>query len=321
MGVAIKAEGLTKRFYQRGEVVAVDQLDLEVMEGEIFGFLGPNGAGKTTTIKMLLGLIFPDAGKAEVLGFPAGAQEMRRVVSYLPENPYFYDYLTGGELLDFYGRLFGLPSAERKKRVDQLLDLVGLRNDKAKQLKQYSKGMMQRVGIAQALINDPKMLIFDEPTSGLDPVAHIEIRNLIESLRDQGKTVFLSSHQLSDVELVCDRICILNFGKMVKAGSVGELTSQGRTEITAKGLSSDTREKLAKLGGSVVEREGAVVVTVTDEASLNTAVDMIRAASGVLISAIPLRRSLEEVFVETIGLAGPGRRIGTMNTLTQDRTA
>ncbi len=321
MGVAIKAEGLTKRFYQRGEVVAVDQLDLEVMEGEIFGFLGPNGAGKTTTIKMLLGLIFPDAGRAEVLGFPAGAQEMRRVVSYLPENPYFYDYLTGGELLDFYGRLFGLPSAERKKRVDQLLDLVGLRNDKAKQLKQYSKGMMQRVGIAQALINDPKMLIFDEPTSGLDPVAHIEIRNLIESLRDQGKTVFLSSHQLSDVELVCDRICILNFGKMVKAGSVGELTSQGRTEITAKGLSSDTREKLAKLAGSVVEREGAVVVTVTDEASLNTAVDMIRAASGVLISAIPLRRSLEEVFVETIGLAGPGRRIGTMNTLTQDRTA
>src|SRR5919199_6594661 len=246
MAMAIRAEGLTKRFFQRGEVVAVDHLNLEVAEGEIFGFLGPNGAGKTTTIKMLLGLIFPDEGTAEVLGFPAGAQEMRRLVSYLPENPYFYDHLTGGELLDFYGRLFGLDSSERAKRVDALMELVGLKNDKTKQLKQYSKGMMQRIGIAQALINDPKLLIFDEPTSGLDPVAHIEIRNLIESLRDQGKTVFLSSHQLSDVELVCDRVAILNYGRLVKTGAVDELVQGSRTQIVAEQVPAGGVEEIRR---------------------------------------------------------------------------
>jgi ABC-2 type transport system ATP-binding protein len=318
MALAIRAEGLTKRFYQRGEVVAVDHLNLDVQEGEIFGFLGPNGAGKTTTIKMLLGLIFPDEGIAEVLGHPAGAQEMRALVSYLPENPYFYDHLTGGELLDFYGRLFGLEGGERAKRVDSLMDLVGLRNDKAKQLKQYSKGMMQRIGIAQALINDPKLLIFDEPTSGLDPVAHIEIRNLIESLRDQGKTVFLSSHQLSDVELVCDRICILNYGKMVKAGRVEDLIAEGRTEITATEVPAEVAGKVRELSASVTSDNGKLVVTCTDEGQVNDLLDLIRNGKGRIVSVVPLKRSLEEIFVETVGLAGPGRRIGTMNTLTKD---
>src|SRR5829696_1402442 len=239
MATAIDIQGLTKKFMQRGEVVAVDNLTLQVEEGEIFGFLGPNGAGKTTTIKMLLGLIFPTSGTASVLGRPAGDNEMKRQVSYLPESPYYYDHLTGGELLDFYGRIFKIPKDVRQKKVDELMELVGLKNDKMKQLKQYSKGMMQRIGIAQALINDPKLLIFDEPTSGLDPVAHIEIRNLIESVRQQGKTVFLSSHQLSDVELVCDRICILNYGKLVKLGRVDDLLAEGRTEVTATGLSAE----------------------------------------------------------------------------------
>ena len=318
MGVAIRAEGLTKKFYQRGEVVAVDHLDLEVSEGEIFGFLGPNGAGKTTTIKMLLGLIFPDEGSATVLGMPAGAQEMRRVVSYLPENPYFYDHLTGGELLDFYGRLFGLGGAERAKRVDSLMELVGLRNDKAKQLKQYSKGMMQRIGIAQALINDPKLLIFDEPTSGLDPVAHIEIRNLIESLRDQGKTVFLSSHQLSDVELVCDRISIMNYGKLVKMGSVEDLIAENRTEVTASDVSAEVKGRLQELG-EIAGENGHVTITCADDQVVNSVVDLIRNARGSIVSVIPIKRSLEDVFVETIGMAGPGRRIGTMNQLTKDK--
>lgn len=318
MGVAIRAEGLTKKFFQRGEVVAVDHLDLEVHEGEIFGFLGPNGAGKTTTIKMLLGLIFPDEGSATVLGHPAGAQEMRRVVSYLPENPYFYDHLTGGELLDFYGRLFGLSASERAKRVDSLMDLVGLRNDKAKQLKQYSKGMMQRIGIAQSLINDPKLLIFDEPTSGLDPVAHIEIRNLIESLRAQGKTVFLSSHQLSDVELVCDRISIMNYGKLVKMGRVEDLVAEGRTEITAAQVPAELQGKLQEIAKEVRADNGHITVTCGDEKLVNEVVDLIRSARADIVSVIPLKRSLEEVFVETIGLAGPGRRIGTMNQLTKD---
>jgi len=318
MAHAIHMEGLTKRFFQRGEVVAVDHLTLDVEEGEIFGFLGPNGAGKTTTIKMLLGLIFPDEGVAEVLGFPAGAQDMRRVVSYLPENPYFYDHLTGGEVLDFYARLFGIPANERSKRVDSLLDLVGLKNDKAKQLKQYSKGMMQRIGIAQALINDPKLLIFDEPTSGLDPVAHIEIRNLIESLRDQGKTVFLSSHQLSDVELVCDRISIMNYGKLVKGGRVEDLIREGRTEVIASGVNGEVSGKLQALGATVAANNGRLVILCPDESLVNDVVDLVRNARGSILSVVPLKRTLEEIFVETVGMAGPHRRIGTMNQLTKD---
>jgi ABC-2 type transport system ATP-binding protein len=318
MALAIRAEGLTKKFFQRGEVVAVDHLNLEVEEGEIFGFLGPNGAGKTTTIKMLLGLIFPDEGTAEVLGYPAGDQEMRRQVSYLPENPYFYDHLTGGELLDFYGRIFGLPAAERAKRVDSLMDLVGLRNDKAKQIKQYSKGMTQRIGIAQALLNDPKVLIFDEPTSGLDPVAHIEIRNLIESLREQGKTVFLSSHQLSDVELVCDRICILNYGKMVKAGRVDDLLAEGRTEVTATEVGAEVKGRLQEMAAELAADNGHIRVTCPEGQLVNEVVDLIRNGNGKIVSVIPLKRSLEEIFVETVGLAGPHRRIGTMNQLTRD---
>src|SRR4051812_40091207 len=303
MAQAIRAEGLTKRFFQRGEVVAVDHLNLEVEEGEIFGFLGPNGAGKTTTIKMLLGLIFPDEGTAEVLGYPAGALEMRRQVSYLPENPYFYDHLTGGELLDFYGRLFRLGNSDRAKRVDALMDLVGLKNDKSKQLKQYSKGMMQRIGIAQALINDPKVLIFDEPTSGLDPVAHIEIRNLIESLREQGKTVFLSSHQLSDVELVCDRICILNYGKLVKSGRVEDLVAEGRTEIVAADVPSELQGRINEVTGAVAAENGHVRITCSDDTLVNEVVDMIRSGRGRIVSVVPLKRTLEEIFVETVGVA------------------
>lgn len=319
MSSAIAIRGLTKRFYQRGEVVAVDHLDLDVEDGEIYGFLGPNGAGKTTTIKMLLGLIFPSEGSAEVLGLPAGAIEMRRQVSYLPENPYFYDHLTGVELLDFYGRIFGVAPEDRGRRVDELMDLVGLRNDKTKQLKQYSKGMMQRIGLAQALINDPKLLIFDEPTSGLDPVAHIEIRNLIESLRAQGKTVFLSSHQLSDVELVCDRICILNYGKKVREGRVSDLLAQGRTEVTASGISEAAANRLKEMPVSVVSENGAVTVNCSKEDDVGHVIDLVRTEKGKIVSVIPIKRTLEEVFVETIGAAAePGRRIGSMNQLTQD---
>src|SRR5262249_5875492 len=190
MAAAVSIQGLTKKYldvWNKSEITAVDNLTLDVEEGEIFGFLGPNGAGKTTTIKMLLGLIFPTSGTAAMLGRPIGDVETRRQVSYLPESPYLYAHLTGSEALNLCGRWFGMEENGRRRRVDELMELVGLKNDKQKQLKQYSKGMLQRIGLAQALINDPKLLIFDEPTSGLDPVAHIEIRNLIVSLRDQGK--------------------------------------------------------------------------------------------------------------------------------------
>jgi ABC-2 type transport system ATP-binding protein len=315
MPTAIEINGLTKKYIQRGEVVAVDNLTLAVEEGEIFGFLGPNGAGKTTTIKILLGLIFPTSGTATVLGRPAGDIEMKRQVSYLPESPYFYDHLTGGELLDFYGRLFGIPASVLTQRVDELIDLVGLKNDRLKQLKQYSKGMLQRIGIAQALINDPKLLIFDEPTSGLDPVAHIEIRNLIVSLREKGKTIFLSSHQLSDVELVCDRVAILNFGRMVKTGRVTELVEGSRTEIVAEGVSPAGIEALSKLSPQLVQKDGFVTLFEEDTESINQIVDLVRQHSGTLISVVPQRRRLEDIFVETVGL-GKGRTIGTFNELT-----
>jgi ABC-2 type transport system ATP-binding protein len=240
-------------------------------------------------------------------------------VSYLPENPDFYDHLTGGELLDFYGRLFGLGNAERADRVAALLDLVGLKNDKAKQIKQYSKGMKQRIGIAQALVNDPKLLIFDEPTSGLDPVAHIEIRNLIQSLRDQGKTVFLSSHQLLDIELICDRVSIMNYGKLQKLGRVADLVAEGRTQITVAGVTPELRGKLSQGGHEVSGENGHMQITCGDQAAVNAVVDAIRSGKGNIVSILPLKRTLEEIFVETVGAAGTsGRRIGTMNQLTPD---
>jgi len=315
MPKAIEINGLTKKFTQRGEVVAVDNLTLDVQEGEIFGFLGPNGAGKTTTIKMLLGLIFPTSGTASVLGRPAGDIEMKRQVSYLPESPYFYDHLTGGELLDFYARLFKLPREVRERRVDELMDLVGLKNDKLKQLKQYSKGMLQRIGIAQALINDPKLLIFDEPTSGLDPVAHIEIRNLIVSLRDQGKTVFLSSHQLSDVELVCDRVAILNYGRLVRTGRVLELIEGSRTEIIAEGVSAGGVDQLRKLAPELAQKDGVITLYHEHVDEVNQIIDAVRANGGRLVSVVPQRRRLEDIFVETIGGLEGGRRIGSFNEL------
>jgi ABC-2 type transport system ATP-binding protein len=310
MAAAIQIQGLTKRYLQRGEVVAVDNLTLDVEEGEIFGFLGPNGAGKTTTIKMLLGLIFPTSGTAHMLGRPIGDVDARRSISYLPESPYFYDHLTGGELLDFFARLFGMDESARRRRVDELMDLVGLKNDKQKQLKQYSKGMLQRIGLAQALVNDPKLLIFDEPTSGLDPVAHIEIRNLIESLRDQGKTVFLCSHQLSDVELVCDRVAILNYGRLVRTGKVDELVQGSRTEIIAEKVSADGIAAIKQLSPETVHANGSMTAYHEDTVAVNKIVDLVRQHGGHLLSVVPQRRRLEDIFVETVGIEG--RRIGTM---------
>jgi len=319
MATAIQIQGLTKKFLQRGEVVAVDNLTLDVEEGEIFGFLGPNGAGKTTTIKMLLGLIFPTSGAATMLGRPIGDVETRRQVSYLPESPYFYDHLTGGELLEFFGRLFGIEEKARRRKIDELMDLVGLKNDKQKQLKQYSKGMLQRIGLAQALINDPKLLIFDEPTSGLDPVAHIEIRNLIESLRDQGKTVFLSSHQLSDVELVCDRVAILNYGRMVKTGAVDDLVQGSRTQIVAEQVAPEGIEAIRRLSPELAHADGNLTAYQEDTDMLNQILDLVRRHGGRVVAVVPQRRRLEDIFVETVGIEG--RRIGSMAPSSPEESA
>ena len=303
MGTAIEIEGLTKTFrllMHKEPVKAVDHLDLEVQEGEIFGFLGPNGAGKTTTIKMLLGIMFPSGGSAKILGRPAGDIETKRQISYLPESPYFYEHLSGEELLHFYGRLFGLRDPALHGRAEELLKTVGLYADRRKPLSQYSKGMLQRIGLAQALINDPKLLIFDEPTSGLDPIAHMDVRDLILSLKAQGKTVFLSSHQLSDVEMVCDRVSILNRGKLLKVGRLTELLAGAKVEITVTGLDDTAVQKLQACCASLEYRSDSIVILQPEGPTVNEAIDAVRSANGHIVSVIPIKRTLEDLFVEVV---------------------
>src|SRR3954470_21720394 len=210
-------------FWRKRPYRALDRLNLEVEAGEVFGFLGPNGAGKTTTLKLLLQLVFPTSGSAEVLGRPPGDLSVKRRIGYLPEHPYFYDHLTAEELLSYFAALFGYGSADRRLRVNRLLDQVGIGAERRLPLRKFSKGMLQRVGIAQALINDPELVIFDEPMSGLDPLGRREVRALIVRLRDRGCTVFFSSHVLSDAEALCRRVAILAKGRLVASGLLSEM--------------------------------------------------------------------------------------------------
>lgn len=299
---AIRTQGLTKEFYdplKREKLVAVDDLNLVVERGEIFGFLGPNGAGKTTTIKMLLGLIFPTRGEAWLLGEPIGNKEVRKKVSYMPENPYFYDYMTGEELLYFYGSLFGLKGNELKRRVDELLEITGMDEHRKKAVREYSRGMSQRIGIAQALVNDPELLILDEPTSGLDPIAHKEMRDLLLRLKEQGKTIFLCSHQLSDVEMVCDRVGIMNKGKLVTVGRLDDLLKVGEVEIVVEGV-EENLDALEKIASRLHKRDGTYLLYVDGEEKAQEVLDFVVKNKGRVLSMVPLRRSLEELFVEIV---------------------
>ena len=245
---AIQTEGLTKifrDFWGQERVVAVDKLDLETHSHEVFGLLGPNGSGKSTTIKMLLGLLFPTRGWARVLGHTPGDVKTNARIGYLPEESHLYPFLNARETLDFYGRLFKLPRAERRRRIDSLLDMVGLGGVARRPIGQYSKGMARRIGLAQALINDPQLLILDEPTAGLDPIGTRQIKDLIRHLAERGKTVLLCSHLLADVEDVCDRIGILYGGKMQALGRVDELlTKADMTQIRSSGLDDETIAKI-----------------------------------------------------------------------------
>ena len=301
--LAIKTVNLTKRYsglWSKQAVDAVKNLNLEVYRGEIFGFLGPNGAGKTTTIKVLLGIIYPTEGEAYVLGQPAGDPKNHYRISYLPETPYFYDYMTGREILTFYAKLFGIAEPERSKRVNELLDRVGLSRAADQTLRTYSKGMLQRIGLAQCLINDPELLILDEPTAGLDPIAHIDIRDMILELRNQGKTLFISSHQLSDVERVCDRVAILKKGVMVQLGRIEELLAGGHVEVIADKVPDGAVEPIRQLGGKVSLHDGRLIVEQPDNGSVDRVIDIVRAAGGHIVSVKPYRRTLEDLFVETI---------------------
>jgi ABC-2 type transport system ATP-binding protein len=259
--VVVEARNLAKTyrdFWGRSKKVALKPLDLEIRRGEIFGLLGPNGSGKTTTMKLLLGLIFPTSGEAFVFGREATDVSKNERIGYLPEESYLYKFLDAEETLDFYGRLFDMPPEERKRRSAALIKMVGLERDKKRQLKEYSKGMTRRIGVAQALINDPELVLLDEPTSGLDPIGTREMKDLIIDLKARGKTVILSSHLLADVEDVCDRIAVLHQGELKELGRVEELLRvTDVTQIRAKGLSSaaadEIREVLRRHGGTDVE--------------------------------------------------------------------
>ncbi len=260
--VVIETRNLTKiyrDFWGRRKVAALKSLDIEVRKGEIFGLLGPNGSGKSTTIKLILGLLFPTSGR--VLVFDQDATETRKNerIGYLPEESYLYKFLTTDETLDFYGRLFDLSAAERKRRIEELVNLVGLQGARHRQLREYSKGMARRVGLAQALINDPDLILLDEPTTGLDPIGTRDMKDLILSLRDQGKTILLCSHQLSDVQDVCDRVAILHQGELKELGKVSELLKvQDVTEVHARGLSEAAKTEIAE----VIRRHGGTVESI-----------------------------------------------------------
>jgi ABC-2 type transport system ATP-binding protein len=270
-----------------------------VREGEIFGYLGPNGAGKTTTIKCLLGLIRPDAGTIEILGRSHLSPRSREPLGFLPENPYFYDYLTAREFLSFTADLFGIGRPEKRERIAKLLALVGLERAADLPLRKFSRGMLQRAGLAQALINEPKLVILDEPLGGMDPIGRKEIRDIIVRFKDQGRTVFFTSHILQDIEMICDRVAIIVGGRIVKEGALRELISERVlfTEAIVAGLAP---EAFAGIGESVSAQGDRVLLRIFDESKVDEVLDLVRAHRGRLLSLSPRTETLEDIFVETV---------------------
>src|SRR6201987_3771475 len=298
---AIEIDGLTKDyalgFWRKRMRRSLDNLSLKVEDGEIFGFLGPNGAGKTTTLKMLMGLVFPTAGTARILVKDWTDPEVKAQIGFLPEQPYFYDYLTAHELLDYYGQLSGVPAKDRKHRIEEVLQRVGVTDVKGVQLRKFSKGMLQRAGIAQAILHDPKVIFLDEPMSGLAPVGRREVRDLMEQLKQEGKTVFFSTHILSDAEALCDRVAIIYKGGRRGVGAIADLTStvQGRVDIVWEGPQGPASIKAL---GAECHVTGDTVRAVIPETQQDAAIDALRRERLRLISLTPVRTSLEEYFVE-----------------------
>ena len=308
--IAIRTEGLTKYypvgFWRPKPRLALDGLNLEVGTGEVFGFLGPNGAGKSTTLKLLMQLIYPTSGRAEILGRPVGDLDVRRRVGFLPENPYFYDNLTAEEVLTYFAGLFGYAGEDRRRRVAQTLDSVGIGPERRIQLRRYSKGMVQRVGLAQALLNDPEVVFLDEPMSGLDPIGRRMVRELILQLRNRGCTVFFSSHVLSDAEALCNRVAIVAGGRLVASGSIAEMVDfQIRGwELIVSGLSEPVLERVrGRLRSSTRLADGRYELLLAPEVSPETVMADLAAQGARLVSLNPVRQSLEDVFVEQVSRA------------------
>ncbi len=309
MSHVIEIENLTKDyevgFWRKRKVRALDGLSLTVERGEIFGFLGANGAGKTTTLKLLMRLVYPTAGEARILGHDIGNVSMHSAIGYLPENPYFYDYLTAREFISYCGELFGYDSAKRKARTEELLTQINLdQKSWDRQLRKFSKGMLQRVGLAQALVNDPEVVFLDEPMSGLDPVGRREVRDLIASLRQSGKTVFMCSHILSDIEVLCDRVAILKQGKLSQVGHLDELRQRedgsSQVEVLVTGIDPASLQRhLNAKSVDISATANGVRIELADESDVDEVLLAVRKAGGKLISVQPLRQSLEELFLES----------------------
>jgi len=309
MSVVVEIENLVKDyevgFWRKRKVRALEGLSLTVNQGEIFGFLGANGAGKTTTLKLLMTLIFPTDGSARILGYDIGETSMHSRIGYLPENPYFYDYLTALEFLNFCGQIFGYSKSERSLRAKSLLARVRLNENKWNtQLRKFSKGMLQRVGLAQALINEPEVVFLDEPMSGLDPIGRREVRDLISALRQEGKTIFMCSHILSDIEVLCDRVAILKGGRLAHLGYLDELRQQvaGRDLVEVVVSGTDETRLMPHLPKGNEFRISSISaglrIEVTEERDVDQVITALRNVGGKLVSVQPLRQSLEELFMD-----------------------
>jgi ABC-2 type transport system ATP-binding protein len=300
--LAIRTRGLRKVFNGK---VAVRNLTLDVPRGEIFGFLGPNGAGKSTSVKMLLGLVFPTSGEAQILGYPVGDVKTRIKVGFLPEHFRFYDWLTPTELLKLHGRLYDMSHAKLRERVPALLDLVGLTPHRDKRLRDFSKGMLQRIGLAQALLNEPDLIFLDEPTSGLDPVGRRLVRDIIRSQRDRGATVLLNSHLLGEVEITCDRVAFIKHGEVVETRQLSDDTNEQITlAIRTASVTAEIASGLARWSRSVGTEGDYLILSVSSGAVIPEIVRYLVAKCADVYEVTPQRLSLEERFLEIVGTDG-----------------
>ncbi len=309
MSSVIRVEELRKTYrtgFWMRSVEAVRGVSFEVAEGEIFGFIGPNGAGKTTAIKMLTGLIQPTAGRAWIHGMPAQDPDSRARLGFLPEGTFFHEYLTAREFLHFHGALLGIPRAVREERIPQLLARVGLSDAADRQIRRYSKGMRQRAGLAQTLIGDPDLVILDEPMSGLDPIGRKEVRDIILALRDEGKTVFFTSHILQDAEVICDQVAILLHGKVVQQGYLDDLLGQeiSGAELVVEGIDEAAFQRLSAMAQRAVVQGPRFLFEVDDENDAEKMLEQVRESRGRVRSLVPRRRSLEDLLVEDVAREG-----------------
>ncbi len=303
--IILQTRELSKTYrpmFARSGKVALENLTIDVRQGEIFGLVGPNGSGKTTTLKLLLGLLKPTSGTVEIFGRGADNVGVKKRIGFLPDGPYFYDYLNSYELLDFYGKLFGFDKADRAPRNEALLDMVGLNAaDRKRPIRTYSKGMMQRVGLAQALINDPEFLFLDEPTTGLDPIGARQMKDAIINVRDQGKTVLLCSHLLADVQAICDRVAIVSEGKLVKFGTVPELVGPSQSfQVYVSGLDASALQEAETLGIRTQESNGHIMLGADSSEGLDKIFSFVKSHGGRTLDVKGHSETLEDVFVRSV---------------------